>query len=218
MDEIAQYWLILKRRWLPAALVFSLITAAAAAWTFKQTEIFQAKGQIILKKNNKASSLLSSAAALGGGGDLEGLSGSTPVNTQAEVLKSLTTIKGVLEELKNGKYKDRPERKRLDKFSKQYDLFTQQLKVSSVKGTDILEITFQDPSRELAKDIVDTLMIVYQKDDQNNQRKEAESARKYVKNELPRIEGEVKQAENELRLFKEQYNVVDLPTESVKAV
>ena len=219
MDEIAQYWLILKRRWLPAALVFSLITAAAAAWTFKQTEIFQAKGQIILKKNNKASSLLSSAGALGGGGgDLEGLSGSTPVNTQAEVLKSLTTIKGVLEELKNGKYKDRPERKRLDKFSKQYDLFTQQLKVSSVKGTDILEITFQDPSRELAKDIVDTLMIVYQKDDQNNQRKEAESARKYVKNELPRIEGEVKQAENELRLFKEQYNVVDLPTESVKAV
>jgi polysaccharide biosynthesis transport protein len=219
MDELAQYWLILKRRWLPAALVFSLITAAAAAWTFKQTEIFQAKGQIILKKNNKASSLLSSAAALGGGGgDLEGLSGSTPVNTQAEVLKSLTTIKGVLEELKNGKYKDRPERKRLDKFSKQYELFTQQLKVSSVKGTDILEITFQDPSRELAKDIVDTLMVVYQKDDQNNQRKEAESARKYVKNELPRIEGEVKQAENELRLFKEQYNVVDLPTESVKAV
>jgi polysaccharide biosynthesis transport protein len=219
MDEIAQYWLILKRRWLPAALVFSLITAAAAAWTYKQTEIFQAKGQIILKKNNKASSLLSSAAALGGGGgDLEGLSGSTPANTQAEVLKSLTTIKGVLEELKNGKYKDRPERKRLDKFGKQYELFTQQLKVSTVKGTDILEITFQDPSRELAKDIVDTLMIVYQKDDQNNQRKEAESARKYVKNELPRIEGEVKQAENELRLFKEQYNVVDLPTESVKAV
>jgi polysaccharide biosynthesis transport protein len=219
MDELAQYWLILKRRWLPAALVFSLITAAAAAWTFKQTEIFQAKGQIILKKNNKGSSLLSSAAAMGGGGgDLEGLTGSTPVNTQAEVLKSLTTIKGVLEELKNGKYKDRPERKRLDKFNKHYELFTQQLKVSSVKGTDILEITFQDPSRELAKDIVDTLMIVYQKDDQNNQRKEAESARKYVKKELPRIEGEVKQAENELRLFKEQYNVVDLPTESVKAV
>ncbi len=219
MDELAQYWLILKRRWLPAALVFSLITAAAAAWTFKQTEIFQAKGQIILKKNNKASSLLSSAAALsGGGGDLDGLQGSTPANTQAEVLKSLTTIKGVLEELKTGKYKDRPERKRLDKFSKQYDLFQQQLKVSSVKATDILEITFQDPSRELAKDIVDTLMIVYQKEDQNNQRKEAESARKYVKNELPRIEGEVKQAENELRLFKEQYNVVDLPTESVKAV
>jgi polysaccharide biosynthesis transport protein len=220
MDEIAQYWLVLKRRWFPAALVFALTTAGAAAWTYKQTEIFQAKGQIILKKSNKTSALLSSAAAVagGGGGDLDGLSGSTPANTQAEILKSLTTIKGAINELKDGKYKNRREFKRLDKYSKKFELFIAQLKVSTVKGTDILEITFQDPSKELAKDVVDAIMGVYMRDDQNNQRREAKAAREYVGQELPRIEGEVKTAENELRLFKEQYDIVDLPTESVKAV
>jgi polysaccharide biosynthesis transport protein len=219
MDEIAQYWLVLKRRWLPAALVFALTTAGAAAWTYKQTEIFQAKGQIILKKNNKTSALLSSAAALGGGmGDLEGLTGSTPVNTQAEILKSLTTIKSAIIELRDGKYANRREHKRLDKFSNKFELFMSQLKVTSVKGTDILEITFQDPSKELAKDVVEKIMEVYIRDDQKNQRREAEAARKFVSQELPKIEGEVKQAENELRLFKEQYDIVDLPTESVKAV
>ncbi len=220
MDEIAQYWLVLKRRWFPAALVFALTTLGAAAWTYKQTEIFQAKGQIILKKSNKTSALLSSAAAVagGGGGDLDGLTGSTPVNTQAEILKSLTTIKGAINELKDGKYKNRREFKRLDKYSKKFELFIAQLKVSSVKGTDILEITFQDPSKELAKDVVDAIMAVYMRDDQNNQRREAKAAREYVGQELPRIEGEVKTAENELRLFKEQYDIVDLPTESVKAV
>lgn len=219
MDEIAQYWLVLKRRWFPAALVFALTTLGAAAWTYKQTEIFQAKGQIILKKSNKTSALLSSAAAVaGGGGDLDGLSGSTPANTQAEILKSLTTIKGAINELKEGKYKNRREFKRLDKYSKKFELFIAQLKVSTVKGTDILEITFQDPSKELAKDVVDAIMGIYMRDDQNNQRREAQAARKYVGEELPRIESEVKSAENELRLFKEQYDIVDLPTESVKAV
>jgi polysaccharide biosynthesis transport protein len=221
MDEIAQYWLVLKRRWLPAALVFALTTALVTIWTYKQTEIFQAKGQVILKKTNKASALLSSAinAASGSGfGDLEGTTGSTPVNTQAEILKSLTTINGVLAELRNGKYANRPESKRLDKFIKKTESFVQQLKVSTIKNTDILEVTFQDPSKELAKDVVEKLMEVYIRDDQRNQRLEAEAARLFVSKELPKIEGEVKTAENDLRLFKEQYNVVDLPTESVKAV
>jgi polysaccharide biosynthesis transport protein len=218
MDEIAQYWLVLKRRWLPAALVFALTTAGAAAWTVKQTEIFQAKGQIILKKNNKTSTLLSSAAAMAGGGDLEGLTGSTPVNTQAEVIKSISTIKKSIEELRDGKYATRKEHKRLKKFSEKFELFIAQLKVSSVKGTDILEITFQDPSKELAQDVVNKIMEVYMREDRSSQRREAEAARDFVRKELPRIEGEVKTAENELRLFKEQYDIVDLPTESVKAV
>ena len=121
MDEISQYWLVLKRRWFPAALVFALTTLGVAAWTYRQTEIFQAKGQIILKKSNKTSALLSSAAAMaGGGGELDGLQGSTPANTQAEILKSLTTIKGAINELKDGKYKNRREYKRLDKYSKKF--------------------------------------------------------------------------------------------------
>ncbi|AFY91977.1 GumC family protein [Chamaesiphon minutus] len=221
MDEIAQYWLVLKRRWMPAALVFALTTAVATVWTFKQQEIFQAKGQVILKKTNKTSALLSSAtnAASGGAiGELEGLTGSTPVNTQAEILKSLTTIKGALVELRDGKYANRPERKRLDKFINKNESFVQQLKVSSIKNTDLLEVTFQDPSRELARDVVEKIMEIYIRDDRTNQRREAEAARKFVAQELPKIETEVKQAENDLRLFKEQYNVVDLPTESVKAV
>jgi polysaccharide biosynthesis transport protein len=221
MDEIAQYWLVLKRRWLPAALVFALTTAVVTIWTYNQTEIFQAKGQVILKKTNRTSALLSSATSAtgsGGIGELEGLTGSTPVNTQAEILRSLTTVKGVLAELKQGKYANRPEGKRLDKFIKQTETFVQQLKVSTIKGTDILEVTFQDPSKELARDVVEKIMEVYIRDDQKNQRLEAEAARNFVSQELPKIEGEVKRAENDLRLFKEQFNVVDLPTEATKSV
>ena len=220
MDKIAQYWLVLKRRWIPATLVFALTTAVVGIWTYKQTEIFQAKGQVILKKTNKTSALLSSVAGSSGGAisELEGLTGTTPANTQVEILKSLTTINSVLKELSTGKYANRPERKRLEKFINRSDTFVQQLKVSSIKGTDILEVTFQDPSKELSKDVVEKIMEVYIRDDQKNQRREAENARIFVGEQLPKIETEVKQAENQLRLFKEEYNVVDLPTESVKAV
>ncbi len=221
MDDIAQYWLVLKRRWLPATLVFALTTALAVAYTLRQTEIFQTKGQIILKKTNKTSALLSSATniANGGGiGELEGLTGSTPVNTQAEVLRSPTTINSALAELRDGKYAKRPERKRIDTFLKHSEAFYSKLKVSTIKNTDILEVSFQDPSPELAKDVVEKIMEVYIRDDQKNQRLEAAAARKFVGQTLPKVEADVKQAENELRVFKEKYNVVDLPTESVKAV
>ena len=75
MDEIAQYWLVLKRRWIPATLVFALTTVVVGIWTYQQTEIFQAKGQVILKKTNKTSALLSSVAGSSGGaiGELDGL-------------------------------------------------------------------------------------------------------------------------------------------------
>jgi polysaccharide biosynthesis transport protein len=232
MDEIAQYWLVLKRRWLPAALVFALTTAVVAAWTYNQPKIFQAKGQVILKKTNKTTTLLSNVASLAGGGssDLDTLTGSTPVATQGEILKSLTTVNGTLAELCaapdkekpkecGGKYKNKPkELERIKKFMEHSDTFVQQLKVSNVKGTDILEISFQDPSKELAQDVVEKIMEVYIRDDQTNQRRDAEAARNFVSKELPKIEAEVKLAESELRKFKEEYNIVDLPTESVKAV
>jgi polysaccharide biosynthesis transport protein len=218
MDEIAQYWLVLKRRWLPAALVFALTTALAAAYTFKQTPIYQAKGQVILKKTNKTSALLSSSS-VPGIGDLEGLTGSSPVTTQVEVIKSITTIKGVINELLNGKYKtDSPERKRLQKLAKQPELFAAQLKVSSIKGTDILEVSFQDPSQKLTRDVVDTVMNVYIGNDQTNQRQEAKAARKFVGEKLPEIQKEVEKAEAEIRDFKEKSHVIDLPTESTKGV
>ncbi len=221
MDEIAQYWLVLKRRWLPAALVFALTTALAVAYTLKQTEIFQAKGQVILKKTNKTSMLLSAANSIasgGGIGDLEGTTGSTPINTQAEILKSLTTINSMLTELRDGKYAKRPERERIDNFIKNTEKFVQQLKVSSIKNTDILEVSFQDRSPDLAKDVVEKLMEVYIRDDQSNQRREAKAARDFVNKSLPEVKSKVNEAEGRLRKFKEDYNVVDLPTESVKSV
>ena len=219
MDEIAQYWLVLKRRWLPAAFVFALTTALAAAYTYNQTPIYQAKGQVILKKTNKTSALLTGANMPGGIGDLEGLTGSSPVTTQVEILKSLTTIKGVLKELLDTTYSAKsPERAQLIKFSNQAETFVAQLKVASIKGTDILEVTFQDASPKLAQAVVEKVMTVYTEDDKMNQRREAEAARAFVNKELPRIEGEVKQAEAEVRSFKEKNQVVDLPTESVKSV
>jgi polysaccharide biosynthesis transport protein len=222
MDEIAQYWLVLKRRWLPASLVFALTTALAIAYTLNQTEIFQAKGQVILKKTNKTSALLSAASniATGGGiGELEGTTGSTPINTQAEILKSLTTVKSMLKELRDGKYAKRTERKRIEKFIQNTETaFIPQLKVSSIKNTDILEVSFQDPSPDLSKDVVEKLMEVYIRDDQSNQRREAKAARDFVNKSLPEVKSKVNESEGRLRKFKEEYNVVDLPTESEKAV
>jgi uncharacterized protein involved in exopolysaccharide biosynthesis len=55
--DLGQYWLILKRRWLPALLVTSSVLGLAAFVTFRQKPVYEAEGKLRFNKNNNVSSL-----------------------------------------------------------------------------------------------------------------------------------------------------------------
>jgi polysaccharide biosynthesis transport protein len=207
MEELAQYGSILKRRWLPATFVFLLITGLAAAYTMKQTPVFQSKGQLLFKKANKTSNLLDGLGA----GSIDALSGggTSPINNQLEIIRSLPIVNGTIDQL-NLKDKKGEKMKAED--------FLTQLKVTNIKSTDVLDFSFQDTNAERAKSVLDRVFLLYKNQDLESQRQDSKAAKDFVAKQLPELEAKVRAAEGNIRTFREQNQVVDLAAEATKSV
>jgi polysaccharide biosynthesis transport protein len=209
MEELARYGLILKRHWFPALLVFLAVSGLTTAWTLKQKPIFQAKAQVLLKKTNAATGLFTGLP----GGGLDSLAGTLPTSTQAEVLRSEPIARETIQRLSQPTV---PPQQRLVNITPEQ--LIARVKVAPVKSTDILEVTYQDTSPERAQQVVNTLIEIYRANDVDSQQSEARSARVFINQELPKLNDRVRRAEAALRSFKEQNEVVDLPTEATKSV
>ncbi len=193
MDELTQYWFIFKRRWLPASLVFTLVLGVTALVTFQQKPIYQAQGKILIKKNNSTSLLLNLSNSDGAQG------ASNSLTTQAELINSIPVAQETIATLN---------------LSQKPESFLKPLKVTNVKATDILQVSYTDTDPAKAAKIINTVMSIYIKSDINVQRSEAKAAREFVEKQLPIIEVTVRQAEQDLRKFKEQNKVLDLAGEA----
>jgi polysaccharide biosynthesis transport protein len=206
MEEIAQYGSILKRRWLPATFVFLLIAGLATIYTVKQTPIYQSKGQLLFKKNNKTSSLLDGL----GVGALADVGGSnSPVNNQLEIIRSLPIIEGAISNLSLQDKKG--ERLKAEQF-------LNQMKVTNIKSTDVLDFSYQDTDATRAARVLQMVFDLYQQKDLENQRKDSQAARIFVEKQLPDLETKVRESESRIRDFREKHQVVDLASEAIRSV
>ncbi len=209
MEEIAQYGSILKRRWLPATFVFLLIAGLATIYTTRQTPIYQSKGQLLFKKTNKTSSLLE---GLGASALAEVGGNSSPVNNQLEIIRSLPIVEGAISAMGLKSKKGNG-----DQPMKAEDFLTQ-MKVTNIKSTDILDFSYQDIDPTRARDVLQTVFDLYQKKDLENQRKDSQAARVFVEKQLMELEPKVRQAESQIRDFREKHQVVDLASEASRSV
>ena len=201
--DLEQYWLILKRRWLPASVVAASVVGLAALVTFTQKPIYEAKAELLFNKQSNVSSLTGLSGAVG---ELSGITNlSNPLETQAKVIRSNPIIQ-----------------KTIDKFNLRDDdnepisieNFLKQLKVKSAKGTDVLEISYKGTDPQQAAAIVNSLMQDYIDNNIRVNTAEARAAREFLNNQLPEVESRVVKAEAELRKFKEENKVVALKEEA----
>jgi polysaccharide biosynthesis transport protein len=210
MEELTRYSLILKRRWLPAALVLALTTGFFTLYSMGQKPIYQSKSQVQIKKSTKSSGFLEGLSKLesltSGGGDG---SMTNPMSTQVEILKSLPIIQGTISSLQMTSRKGAP---------LSPEEFLVNYKAIHIKSTDILEISYQGPDRELNQQVVNKIISLYVQRDLNAQRSDTRAARSFVEQQLPDVEAKVKKAENDVRVFREKERVVDLAAEAVKSV
>ncbi|MBE9179716.1 polysaccharide biosynthesis tyrosine autokinase [Oculatella sp. LEGE 06141] len=204
--DFTKYWLVLKRRWLPATGIFGLVFALAALATFMQDPIYEAKGRLRLKIDR-------TSALVGfdqGSGELKALSSNnSPLDTEAEIIKSLDIAERTIEAL--------------DIRNEEGELMSPQtlssrLKVSPLTGTDILQVSYQGTDPELAAAIVNKIMEVYRLNNIEENRREARAAREFIEEQLPKTEKELQAADANLQQFKQQNQVIALDEEASKAV
>jgi capsular exopolysaccharide synthesis family protein len=206
--DLQKYWLILKRNWLLGTVVWAIVVVLAILSASSKVPIYEASGKLRFKKQNATSALVTDAGEKLGKLDTLN-SKDTPLDTEAEVIRSAPIVNQTIAALKLKDEKGKPII---------YDDFVKSLKVGTIRGTDILSISYKSRRPEEAKKIVNRLMDVYIKNNILSNRSEAAAAREFINEQLPKVEENLRKAESDLRTFKEKNKIVDLDQESKASV
>lgn len=201
--DIQQYWLILKRRWFVASVVMASVISATAFVTYTQKPVYESQGKLVFTKKDAASSLSSLSDKMGELGGLTNLS--NPVDTEAEVIRSNPIVIKTITELKLKGRKG---------ATMTMDDFLKILKLKTIRGTDVMELSYKSTDKREAANVVNSLMKHYLASNVSTNRAEAIAAREFLSKELPKVERRVTEAEIALRRFKEKNRVVALDVEA----
>ncbi|MEL6909594.1 MAG: polysaccharide biosynthesis tyrosine autokinase [Cyanobacteria bacterium J06643_13] len=194
-----QYWQILKRRWLPGSLVFvTVLTLGVIANTLKKS-IYEADAKLKFKGSTVNSSLTEVSKALGAFSPIadEG----NPIDTEAEVLRSVPLIKKTINDPELQLQNEDGERLSVNDFLKK-------LKVGSIPSTDILEVSYVSKDPEEAAQVVNTLVKNYLENNLVVNRAEAVSAKEFLEEQLPKVQESLRKTETAIRELKENNDFV----------
>jgi capsular exopolysaccharide synthesis family protein len=211
--DFSHYLLAVKRRWIPAATIFGSTVALSLIVAFLMKPSYQAEGRLIFKNpafKVVGTGVVPSNTEGGESGDLKSLvSTQNPLTTQMEVLTSRPLLQQLIEQLslKNDK----------GKKLKVAD-FKTILTAKIIGGSDVIQVNYKDKNPKQAAKVVNTLMNLYLENDVKTTSGEAEAARKFMDDQLPKTQRRMNEAEVSLRKFKQQNNVVDLGEEGKSAV
>ncbi|MBF2079498.1 MAG: lipopolysaccharide biosynthesis protein, partial [Synechococcales cyanobacterium T60_A2020_003] len=206
--DFQKYWLVLKRRWLPAAGVLSTVVAMSTLYALTQNPSYEATGKLLIRTDR--SSALTGVAPGSNLGQVTTLyAQNNPLDTQAEILKSIPVVAEAIEAL--DLRDDEGER------VKPSDAI-RGLGVKSVPGTDVLQVSYESTDPDLAAAVVNAVMESYIHKNIANNRAETIAARKFIQQQLPIAEDAVNDAEIALRNFKESNQIVALDQEATSIV
>ena len=202
--DFQKYWLVLKRRWLPAVGVMGIVVFLTALVVSRGERSYMASGKLLFKED-RSPALAGIDNAID---DLKGLTlTSEPLSTEAEVIRSIPVFQKTLEALDLKDSEGKPI---------SIDQLAVGLGVEPIKGTDVLLISYQHRDPKVAAAVVNKLMDVYIQNDIHTNRAKAAAVREFITKQLPSVEANVRQSDVAVRRFKEQNRVVDLGQEQLR--
>lgn len=206
--DFSKYWQIFRYHRIPAMVVFLVTCVAATVMAVTTEKEYEAKAKLKFTRDSLASVLIDPVTGSRIEADALGKN-ATPVDTEAEVLLSPTILNDVIQklDLKNDEGK-----------TLTYEDLRSGLSATNIPGTDILDVSYTSKDTTKARSIVNAMVQSYLAYDVSSNRAQAQSAKNFINQELPRTEEELKIAEANLRRFQERYGIVSIDTEKEQSV
>ena len=201
--DLSRFWHIIRKRWVLTSIVFASVFGLTAIVTFIQKPIYESEGKLVFPKKNAASSL-SSLANLAGLANI-----SSPIETESEIIRSYPIVSKTITflGLKNSDGEVLPA-----------ESFLKNLNLKSIRGTDVLQISYRSTNPQESANVVNTIIKNYLDSNIDSNRTEAKSANEFLSSQLPKAEGQVKEAGANLRTFKEKNKLVVLDIEAKESL
>ena len=208
--DLSKFWHIIRKRWVPTSIVIASVFGLTAIITLLQKPIYESPGKLVFTKKDAVSTLSSLTNIADTVGELGGLTNtSNPLDTESEIIRSYPIVSKTIAflELKNSNGETLPT-----------DSFLKNLNLKSIRGTDVLQVSYRSTNPQEAKNVVNTIIKNYLDSNINSNRTEAKSAKDFLSSQLPKVEEQVKQAEANLRNFKEKNKLVVLDVEAKSGI
>lgn len=199
--NIEEYFLKLKRRWLPALSVFVVTVGTTFFLTSFLERTYKSEGKILFRKNTP-NALLDLGKGTNEFDSL--LNTQTPLSTERLRITSEPVLQQTIDQLKLENADGEPLK---------IKEFKQKLSVEIVGGTDVISIEYKDPDPIISSKVVNTLMDVYVEEHVSSNQKATASADSFITNTIPKIESKLQGLESRLQDFYEKNQVIDLQEE-----
>jgi polysaccharide biosynthesis transport protein len=203
MDILEYYYIFLKRKWIiiSAFLTVSIITLI---WLLIAAPIYDSKAKILISENTSSSPLgglieMNDLMSVGSFGKAD------PIANQIEVIKTRPILREVIETLKL-----------TDKDGDLLDIeaFVKQVKISAIRNTNIIVITFRNKDKKLAAAVVNTIASVVVKNNREINQEESRLARIFIESQLEKRRESLQISEKILIDFQSEENAISLDTET----
>jgi len=200
--DFQRYLFTIKRRWLPAAIVFTIAPIASVILAFSQKPVYEASGSLIVV-TDKSSDLLGLDVETGTPKALSGAQNT--IYTQIAVLRSIPIAQEVIASLNLKNDEGDP---------LEVDTFLERLDAKNIKRSDGIEVLYRSNDPNEAAEIVNRILQVYIDNNIAANRAETIAAGEFIRKQLPQIEVSVQQAERELRNFQEENQIIAIDREA----
>ncbi|WNZ47622.1 polysaccharide biosynthesis tyrosine autokinase [Leptolyngbya boryana CZ1] len=204
--DLRKFILIISRYWAPSLIAFSVIVLPIGIFALTRKANYRAVGSVLIKKDVPSSAVLGLKVDVG---EIDSLDRTGPLTTQAEIVKSLPIVQRTIDEL------DLRDKEGLPLKS---DVFLKNLKVAPVPRSDLLSVEYRSEDPQLAAEVVNHLVKLYLDTNLQTNRAEVKAAREFIQTQLPIVERNVRRAEQDIRRFKENNQIVALQEEERSSV
>jgi uncharacterized protein involved in exopolysaccharide biosynthesis len=170
-------------------LTLCTLMGGAIVYIRRIPPVYQSRGEVLIEYPRSTEKLLSAGSETFGVGQLETVRGN-PLNNQIALITSRSVFERAAEEAN------------LSGISQGG------LSARVVSGSDVIQIVYRHHSPEVAQQLVDSLIKVYQRENLLNNREKASAARQFLEEALPRVRQELETAQDRLEQFRRQHTFV----------
>lgn len=196
--DFSRYWQVLQRRWIPATITFAGIVALSLVTALASEDVYEAEAQLLIEQDRTSKIL---GIPDGSPERQPSYDDKDPLETEAKILQSRPIVEQAIRELDLRNKKGKPVTYKQAKSS---------LNVEPIMGTELLQITYEDPDPDVAVAFVEKAVELYAEDYALFNRNKTLEAGEFIDRQLPQAEATVREAEENLRLFKNRNGVADI--------
>lgn len=199
--------------------LFTVVFVVAATVAYLLIVIPQYTSSVTIKVNPTSQS--SSVSNLFSGG-LPGMGGSNDISTEIELIKSKTNLEAVIKELnlvdvlieEDSEARQKYNQEQLVQIAVNKLADGDYISVSPVKDTQIVEISVEIFSPELAKNIAATLAKVYNDQLKEYAQRELKVTREFLEKQIPLAERDLNESILAIRQYKEKTGIFNLSNQA----